>query len=427
MAKDTKTASLSEDDHDVLDYYLNVCELLKRLPQGLDPEGAPPANAQEVKMLAARFSHCRLFSFPSQFFREMTKAAYHEVYQKLANVLEKGEEGQEDDEELEAEAEKKFFAVADAGSKVKFPDRLPFDDCAIIYGNGITLPPIILSLRIPQKAIDAQEITEGVLHAHIVFGKEQRVWELLSVWRKEGSRKFGLAPVELYRPGPVARVIMSKEGRTMAVTGWAYGYTLMPWVINGVVDAINENRKSILPVGPMTMRQAWKKVTKSRKTRTRESPPAFYPIILNPDTAAAYCQAKIRSMVPKDITYSHRWDVMGHERLKIRRGLLPLDPVIEEKLFDRGYLIHEGTLSDEDATRLAKRGIEPKSEYEWVALKVINVSPHVRGPEDKPYVPAMRILRGDRDGRTDEARLAEVHDGQVGGQDAEPGGQVPGG
>ena len=87
----------------------------------------------------------------------------------------------------------------------------------------------------------------------------------------------------------------------------------------------------------------------------------------------------------------YRHDVRGHERCLIRRGILPLDPEIRKKLLKRGYKVYEHTKpSDETNARLLKRGFVTKKSDEWLAIKVIWVDEHQRGPEDGPYIPALR-------------------------------------
>lgn len=45
----------------------------------------------------------------------------------------------------------------------------------------------------------------------------------------------------------------------------------------------------------------------------------------------------------------------------------------------------------------------PQGPDEWVAVKTWDVSEHVRGPDDKPYVPAERVVRSPLQ-RSPEAR-----------------------
>lgn len=43
-----------------------------------------------------------------------------------------------------------------------------------------------------------------------------------------------------------------------------------------------------------------------------------------------------------------------------------------------------------------ERGQPPKSADEWIAILTKWIDPTVVGPEDKPYIPAIRIPTGNR-------------------------------
>lgn len=95
---------------------------------------------------------------------------------------------------------------------------------------------------------------------------------------------------------------------------------------------------------------------------------------------------------PREIEWSHRWDVRGHKRTLIRRGALPLSDRDRSKLVTRGYRIFEKpSIPFEAARALELRGKPPKRDDEWVALKVTSVRAFQKGPEDKPYVPSTHV------------------------------------
>ncbi len=97
---------------------------------------------------------------------------------------------------------------------------------------------------------------------------------------------------------------------------------------------------------------------------------------------------------PEPIDWSHRWDVRGHERVMLKRGSLPMDGTDERVLALRGWRIyaHGAPIPSDDAWRLAIRDFEPPTSGEWVAMHSAWVRPHVKGPESKPYVPALRVV-----------------------------------
>jgi hypothetical protein len=81
--------------------------------------------------------------------------------------------------------------------------------------------------------------------------------------------------------------------------------------------------------------------------------------------------------------------VRKHERTRFLRGTGEVDPETAAKLLVRGYDVHFRPTPEVDAA-LAERGFPPQAEGEWVATKTWAVREHVKGPEEKPYVPALR-------------------------------------
>jgi len=87
---------------------------------------------------------------------------------------------------------------------------------------------------------------------------------------------------------------------------------------------------------------------------------------------------------------THRHDRIGHERVLIRRGMLPLDP--EEKrlltLRDYAVYIHDQPLN-ESRSRLLRRNLPLRRDGEWLAVKTTWVKSSVIGNEELPYKPAL--------------------------------------
>ena len=100
--------------------------------------------------------------------------------------------------------------------------------------------------------------------------------------------------------------------------------------------------------------------------------------------------------VPYHLTYRH--DVRAHFRLRVRRGPLPLQGRDREELMqpsDSGnvYKVFEkGALPDDLQFEMTRRGLPGRRDGEWVAIMEIRVREHTKGPEDAPYIPALRLL-----------------------------------
>jgi hypothetical protein len=100
----------------------------------------------------------------------------------------------------------------------------------------------------------------------------------------------------------------------------------------------------------------------------------------------------MRTSSGRSIEWSHRWDVRGHECVRIERGQMPASPKDVENLKKRGYRIYEGmSLLADDAVRLLVRGIRVPGPGEWIAVLSYWRDSFVKGPEEKPYVPAARV------------------------------------
>ena len=93
------------------------------------------------------------------------------------------------------------------------------------------------------------------------------------------------------------------------------------------------------------------------------------------------------------IERDYRWDVRGHERVRVRRGELPIEPADRANLLKRGYRVYtEGEMSVEDTERLCARGKRLRQDKEWVAVLTSWVDHYVKGPEDTPLIPAVRKM-----------------------------------
>jgi hypothetical protein len=89
----------------------------------------------------------------------------------------------------------------------------------------------------------------------------------------------------------------------------------------------------------------------------------------------------------------HRTKVRKADCFRVKRGPLPLDPKLEEKLRKdkRRRIFKAGPMHDaEILAGLMERGIRPKSIDEWMAVLPYWRREHMRGPEGAPFIPAIR-------------------------------------
>jgi hypothetical protein len=71
---------------------------------------------------------------------------------------------------------------------------------------------------------------------------------------------------------------------------------------------------------------------------------------------------------------------------------MPLPLKIEKILKKRNYRIYTtNPLTGEDRERIERRGIRLQAD-EWVAILNYWQNAHIKGPAEKPYVPALRTM-----------------------------------
>ena len=94
--------------------------------------------------------------------------------------------------------------------------------------------------------------------------------------------------------------------------------------------------------------------------------------------------------IQRELSYRH--DRRGHERCYIRRGKLPLEEKDSKKLLKADYKIWTLDAPDSAAYhQLMERGQPPKAPDEWIAILTRWVDATIVGPEELPYIPAIRM------------------------------------
>lgn len=120
-------------------------------------------------------------------------------------------------------------------------------------------------------------------------------------------------------------------------------------------------------------------------------PPPYYRVELQD----VLVRDRVRTRFPTGRRLGHRHDRRGHERCRFRRGKMPMDPKLEEKLRGQGYKIFKsGPLDVHTGRRLAVRGMPLKRHDEWLAVKTSWVKNCVVGSEELPYVPSIHTVPG---------------------------------
>ena len=94
-----------------------------------------------------------------------------------------------------------------------------------------------------------------------------------------------------------------------------------------------------------------------------------------------------------DRHWAHRWDVRRHRRLLVRRGPGVLDNDARYNVEQRHYRVYQhGDDNEEVLEGFRERGFPPPRDGEWVIYRWVLVREYVKGPEEAPYVPSVRVV-----------------------------------
>ena len=154
-----------------------------------------------------------------------------------------------------------------------------------------------------------------------------------------------------------------------------------------VIEWINDHRRYIVDKKPKGYTK------KMAKRGIKAPPPPYYTVLMRDDFLPESFKRTADRVIQKELDWQHRWGVRGHEMIRVRRGDLPIAPDERTKLESRGYKIYKGGVPEEakeDFKRLLERNVPPVESHEWLAILTTWRKPHVKGPEDKPYIPGMR-------------------------------------
>jgi hypothetical protein len=173
---------------------------------------------------------------------------------------------------------------------------------------------------------------------------------------------------------------------------WVRGGDLVPWELRALMDLLIECKSSMITIEPGLRAGRIYQRAASHEGVSMPVPRPYYVLNVKQSIVKVRAEKTLKRRVPgKTWRLRHRVDVAGHERCRVKRGPMPIDPKVRASLLRRHYRLY--TLehpSPEDAERLRERGVSPKRHGEWLAILVTQVGAFKRGPDDAPYVPAIR-------------------------------------
>jgi hypothetical protein len=177
-------------------------------------------------------------------------------------------------------------------------------------------------------------------------------------------------------------------------TGFIETFDLAPWYLPKIVEFITSHKMYVLEQDLSLeqrryARKIHKNTTKGGRRRVLWVPPPYYRMRMK-DTII---RDKARSLYPQaGPPRTYRTDVVGHERLYVRRGPLPLSAAKRAILLKREYKVFENMIPPPEITgAMVRKGHVRKMPDEWVAVRVIWIDEHMNvNDESLPYVPAIR-------------------------------------
>jgi hypothetical protein len=267
-----------------------------------------------------------------------------------------------------------YDRISKAGERISLPphERWPFPSMWIGFGE-LNMSPLQISVRTDRSFLDKLGAEGAGLAGLLIFTDENGNDCVSEVYYINCDQ-----PMMMWR-------YCYKGGR------WDLPYDLNPWIVNAIMGYIEDAGRTFIETMPSANARYNRKVMQKRQTVVLPAPKPYYVINVHPKMIQERATKRMAE-VSKKFEYTYRFDVSGHERVRYCRGSLPMDPDMKATLLAKGYHVYEGVSPDgRDLYLLMERGITVDHDR-WLAMKVSQVKPHMKGPEDKPYVPAIRKL-----------------------------------
>lgn len=290
--------------------------------------------------------------------------------------------GPEPDENIVAQLKERMLSTFETvARRTPFPERLPFDVVLFAYG-AVPMSDDQAHARLSESTWRAAGIERVALVGHLLgtFGGEHHhAYVVLRVHGRDAQHREheGTAFIEAW-----------------GAAGWTQALTFDASVLDALAAMVDEHKVLVREAATERQRMIARAGAKGAPREVRPVLPPFYACPLRDEVVDEHMRGQA-ARVPRNVQWSHRWDVRGHERVRVKRGALPIDPKLEAKLKARGYVVAtwQSPLPRETAALLKHRGVDEPARDQWLAVKRYHVEPHVKGPEGKPYVPALRVMQ----------------------------------
>lgn len=281
-----------------------------------------------------------------------------------------------DEKKLDYHDERLEPLIKQAASNSVMPANMPFDCVYLSYGSGATLNA--KAHNIDPKALGN---TRPSILAHLIVPNGD-VWSLAGAIDPNPYVK---------QPLRFIPILERTEGR------WFNPLSMAAFIVPWIISYINAHRAIVEDrTRSFSYRRGYKAAIKKYKHRAGPPPP-YYVIPMDLDNVQVYRER--RECSNTEIEWTCRRKRRGHERVKIRRGKLPLDPKTEAKIrreWERAKgefeLFTTRRESERAAEALARRGYWPKRPDEWLAVLYTWID-DVVWPKDRPDLPLVESVR----------------------------------
>ncbi len=335
-------------------------------------DGAPIDQGQKfARQLWAIMRNARIFDFSPSDFTTIWEAADHYTTTKIAkqNWIDMGNGKLPSKEDSDQYTDR----IDEAGSRVPFPDPLPFDACYFGLGHGVALAEYQWKSR--AQDMNDREVIAAAILGYVMWTGPSGGWavEILQVVEPEDNY---ILPNVVCMNGIWHNPVLN----------------MAPWLTTHLVAVVNDHRQLVVETRlTNNQRHDWGKKSKRLKVPGL-IPKPYYTVRMTKklieDSGARSREAL--AQISRELAYRH--DRRGHERCYIRRGRLPLSAKDAQKLQEAEYQVWTIDEPTSNAYRqLMERGQPPKAPDEWIAILTRWIDPTVVGDESKPYIPAIRL------------------------------------
>lgn len=270
------------------------------------------------------------------------------------------------------------------------PERRPFPAMFVGYGDGSIVTARYWHVNEP----GAREYpdAEALVHGHLI-APSGAVIAFVEPIGVEGHLAMGV-------PQDVSMAVCWARG---VIGGWPRPLLLESLVLRSFMDDIEAAVHVETHGTSKSLRRRIGKHQRRLPPDLRVVPRQWHRVEVKPTVIRHRARRQWEPYARRRM--SHRWTVRAHDRVYVRRGMLPIDPDDLAALERRGrptsghpegtpgYRVWTtGQPDGEERWAMKQRGYVPRRlEDEWLAVKVVRIEAHEKGPEEAPLVRSVRV------------------------------------